>query len=158
MDKTIITVFMIVAGVIAAVMVFNAAFPAVVQGNGALVGMGVRVEDRLRSQIAVIHACKSPDYADLALVWVKNIGSSSIRPVESCDVFFGPEGNFQRIPYGHGDPHWEYAVENDTYWKPTSTLKVMVDASYVLSAGERYFFKMTTPNGVSDEYYFSPGR
>ncbi len=158
MDKAIITVFMIVAGVIAAVLVFNAAFPAIAQSNGALAGMTTRIDERLRSQIAVIHATKSPEYADVALIWVKNIGSSSIRPVERCDVFFGPEGGFQLIPYGSGDPHWEYAVENDSYWKPTTTLRITVDLNYALTAGQRYFVKVVTPNGISSEYYFSPSR
>lgn len=158
MDKAIITVFMIVAGVVAAALVFNAVYPAIVQSNGALVSMGARADERLRSEIAVIHATKSSEYSDVALVWVKNVGASSIKAVERCDVFFGPEGDFRLVPYGTGDPHWEYAVENDSYWKPTATLRVTVDLDYPLVAGERYFFKMTTPSGVSDECYFSPSR
>jgi len=158
LDKAIVTTLLIVAGVIAATMLFSAVYPAVIQSSNALVGMKARIDERFSSQLAVIHACTSPDYTDVALVWVKNIGASSIKAVERCDVFFGPEGNYQRIPHDSGDPHWEYAVENDTYWKPGSTLKVTVDLSYVLVPGERYFFKMTTPNGVSTEYYFSPNR
>ena len=156
MDKAIITVFMIVAGVIAAVLVFNAVLPAIVQSNGDLVSMGARLGDGLRSEIAVIHACRAPEYTDTALVWVKNTGAATIKAVERCDVFFGPEGNYQRIPFGAGDPHWEYAVEEDSFWKPTATLKVTVDYGSPLTAGERYFFKLVTPNGISDEYYFSP--
>jgi len=157
LDKAIVTTFMIVAGVIAAVLVFNAVFPAVVQGNGALVGMGARIDDGLRTQITVIHATQSPEYTDVALVWVKNTGSVTIKPIERCDVFFGPEGNYQLIPYGSGVPHWEYTVENDSAWKPTATLKITVDLSYPLTAGERYYFKLVTPNGTADEYYFSVG-
>ncbi len=147
---------MIVASVVAAVMVFNAVYPAITTGSSDLVGMKARLDERLRSQIAIIHAAESPDYTDVVLVWVKNVGSSSIKAVERCDVFFGPEGNFQRIPYGSGDPHWVYAVENDSFWKPTATLRVTIDTNYALSPGERYFIKMTTPSGISDEYYFSP--
>ncbi len=157
MDKAIITTLLIVAGVIAAAMLFNAVYPAVVRSSGALVDMKSRVDDRLASDVEVIHACKSPDYADIAVVWVKNIGSSSIMAVERCDVFFGPEGDFARIPFGSGDPHWEYAVENDSRWKPGATLKVTVDLDYALAVGERYYFKVTTPNGISSECFFSPG-
>lgn len=158
MDKAIISTLMIVVGVVAAAMVFNAVYPAVVQSNGALVGMNARLDDRLRSQVAVIHAAKSAEYADVALVWVKNIGSNSIKAVERCDLFFGPEGDFKLIPYGSGDPHWEYSLENDTYWKPAATLRITVDLDYVLVPGERYFVKVALPNGIADEYYFSPGR
>lgn len=158
MDKAIVSAFMIAAAVIAAVLVFNAVYPAIIQSNSALLGMEARVDERLRSQIVVIHVAKSAEYADAALAWVKNTGSSSIRAVERCDVFFGPEGNYRRIPHGTGDPHWEYVVENDTYWKPTATLRVTIDLDYPLQPGERYFFKMSTPNGISSEYYFSPAR
>ncbi len=158
MDKAIITTLMITASVVAAVLVFNAAYPAIVQGNGAVLSMRSRIDERLRSQIEVIHACKSADYVDVALVWVKNVGSVPIKAVERCDVFFGPEGDFAQIPYGSGDPHWEYAVENAPYWEPTATLRVTIDLDYALAPGERYFFKMVTPNGVSDDYYFSISR
>ncbi len=158
MDKAIITVFLIVAGVIAAVLVFNAAYPAVVQSNSDMASMQARIDERLRSEIEVIHIAKSPDYADVALAWVKNIGTSTIKAIDRCDVFFGPEGAFQRIPYGSGDPHWEYTVENGSTWGPASTLRVTVDLDYVLSPGERYYFKIATPNGISADDYFSPGR
>jgi hypothetical protein len=149
---------MIVASVIAAVLVFNAVYPAVVQSNSAMVGMKVRIDERLHSQIAVIHATKSADQPEVALVWVKNIGSSSIKAIERCDVFFGPEGNFYRIPHGSGDRRWEHVLENDSYWKPGATLRVSVILDYGLEPGERYFFKMVTPSGISAEHYFSPSR
>lgn len=158
MDKAIITVFLIVAGVIAAVLVFNAAYPAVVQSNSDMASMQARIDERLRSEIQVIHIAKSPDYADVALAWVKNVGSSTIKAIDRCDVFFGPEGAFARIPYGSGDPHWEYTVENGSTWGPASTLRVTVDLDYPLLPGERYYFKISTPNGISDDDYFSPSR
>ena len=156
MDKSIVTVFMIVAGVIAATLVFNAVYPAVMQSADALVGMKGRIDERMRSQVEVIHVAKSGGYSDVALVWVKNVGATSIRAVERCDVFFGPEGDFERIPYGVGDPHWDYQVENDSSWKPTATLRLSIDLDYVLTSGERYFVKVTTPNGIADETYFNP--
>jgi hypothetical protein len=158
LDKTIVTVLLIMVSVISAVLVFNAVYPAVVQGSGALTSMGARMDERLNTEVTVIHAAKSPDYPDVALVWVKNIGTTSIRPLERCDVFYGPEGSYQRIPFGSGQPHWEYAVENDEYWKPSATIKVTIDVDYVLQPGERYYFRIALPNGVSTDYYFSPSR
>lgn len=158
MDKAIITVFLIVAGVVAAVLVFNAAYPAVIQSNSGMLSMQARIDERLRSQVEVIHIAKSPEYADVALAWVKNVGSSTIKAVNRCDIFFGPEGAFQHIPYGSGDPHWEYTIENGTFWGPAATLKVVIDLDYTLAPGERYYFKISTPNGISDADYFSPSR
>lgn len=155
MDKTITTAFLVVAGVISAVTLINAVYPAIVQGGDAITNAERRIGERLKSQIEIIHATQSPTYTDVALVWVKNVGALSIKAVERSDVFFGPEGNFTRIPYGSGTSYWTYEVENDTTWKPTATLKITIDLTYNLVSGQRYFVKIVLPNGISDEYYFS---
>lgn len=156
MEKTIITAFMVVAGVVSAVFFFNAIYPAVIQSGDAMVSMERRIQERLKSQIEIIHA--AGNNSNQAFVWVKNVGSSSIRPVERCDVFFGPETNFARIPYSEGteNPRWEWRVENDSdnEWKPTTTLQITITYGSAVLSG-RYFVKVATPNGVSDEYYFS---
>jgi hypothetical protein len=155
LDKAIITAFLIIAGVVTAVLIFNAIYPAAVQGSDAMAKMEERIGERMRSQVDIVHVAESGSYTDVALVWVKNVGSTSIRSIERCDVFFGPEGNFSRIPYGVGTAHWEYDFENDSDWKPTATLKVTIDLDYNLVSGERYFVKFVAPNGVSDTHYFS---
>jgi len=153
LDKTIVTAFMVIAGVVSAVFVFNAIYPAVVQSGDAMTAMERRIDERLKSQIEIIHATGD---GSNALVWVKNIGSSSIGAVERCDVFFGPESDFSRIPHedeAAGTPYWEGEVANDTDWKPTATLQITITYGSVLSG--RYFVKVVTPNGLSDECYFS---
>ena len=154
MDKTIITAFMVIAGVISAVFVFNTIYPAVVRSGDAMTSMEMRIDERLRSQVEIIHA--SEWSGTNAYVWVKNIGSSSIKAVERCDVFFGPEGNFARIPHEDettGTPYWSWSVENDTDWKPSATLRITI--TYGLPLSGRYFVKVVHPNGLSDAYYFS---
>ncbi len=150
MDKVITTSFLIIVSVVCSVLVFNAVYPAVIRSSDAMTSMTIRVDDRLKSQIEIIHATGS---GSNAFIWVKNVGSLRIIAIERCDVFFGPEGNFARIPYGSGDPHWTYEVENDDEWKPTATLKITILDT--ISADTRYFVKVTTPNGISDDYYFS---
>ncbi len=153
MDRTIVTALMIIAGVITAVLVFNTIYPAVVQSGDALVSREQRIEERMKSQVEIIHATAD---GSNALVWTKNIGSLSIGAIDRCDVFFGPEGDFSRIPLedeAEGTPYWEWQLENDTDWKPTATLQITVTYGSVLSG--RYFVKVVTPNGVSDETYFS---
>jgi hypothetical protein len=152
MEKAIITAFMTLGAVVAAALLFAAVYPAVVSGSEAVVSMGDRISGRLKSQIDIIHA--TADGAS-ALIWVKNVGSQRISAVERLDVFFGLEGEFVRIPYGsdQGNPYWDAVIENDTHWNPTATLKIEVHTGSLLSG--RYFIKVTTPNGLSDEYYFS---
>ena len=152
MDKTIVTAFLIIAGVISAVFVFNAIYPAIVQSSDALTSMERRMDERLKSQVEIIHAARS---GSAALVWVKNIGALRIVAIEAADVFFGPEGNFARIPFGTGSPHWEFVVENAADWTPTATVKITI-VNYTFSGpGTRYFVKIVLPNGIGDEDYFS---
>lgn len=152
MEKAIVTSMMTVAAVVAAALLFTAIYPAVISGGDALVSMSDRIGGRLKSQVDIVHA--TGDGSE-ALVWVKNVGSERIQPVERIDVFFGPEGNFVRVPYGsaNGNPYWDWELENDTAWDPTATLRITVHTDALLSG--RYFVKLTIPAGISDEYYFS---
>ncbi len=158
MDKTITTAFLIIAGVISAIALFSAVYPAVILGGDALRRMEVRVSDRMSSQIEIIHATQNPLNQLEAFVWVKNVGSLRIRPIENCDIFFGLEGDFGRASYGSdsGAPYWTAVLENGSDdWGPTATLKITIKIHDTdpLSAG-RYFIKVTIPNGIDDEYYF----
>lgn len=156
MDKTIVTALLVIAGVVSAVLIFNSIYPAVMQSSSAMAGMERRIDDRLKSQIEIIHAVPDGVVTKRALVWVKNVGSLTIGAVESCDVFFGPEGNFTRISYGTGSaPQWTYAVENDSAWKPTATLRIAIDVTDDLVDDTRYFIKIALPNGIADEFYFT---
>ncbi len=155
MDRAIVTAFMVIVSVVCAVLVFNAVYPAVIQSSHAMVSMKSRVDERLKTQIVIIHATGN---GSDAFVWVKNVGSLRIVPIERCDVFFGPEGNFSRIPHednaGGSKPYWNYGVEgNGSGWTPTATLKITIYYDFVLSG--RYFVKVVIPNGLSDEDYFS---
>ena len=159
MDKVITTTFLIIVSVICATLVFNAVYPAIVESSDAMNMMKGRVDDRLKSQIEIIHATGSTEESN-AFVWVKNVGSLSIKAVESCDVIFGPESDFERIPHYDepgrtGDPWWTYEVSgDDPYWYPTATLQITVTYGDLLPEG-MYFVKVVIPNGVSDEDYFS---
>ncbi|HLF26151.1 MAG TPA: hypothetical protein VJG32_07435 [Anaerolineae bacterium] len=152
MDKVIVTAFLVIAGVISAVFVYNSIYPAIVQSSEAMTSMERRVDERLKSQVEIIHAVRA---GSDALIWVKNIGSLRNVAVEATDLFFGPEGNFARIPHAAGAPHWEYVVENDDAWNPTTTLRITIPAYAFSGSGTRYFVKVVLSNGVSDEYYFS---
>ncbi len=165
MDKVITTALLIVIGMVLAVTLFNAAYPAVMDSGQAISDMAGRTQDRMQSQIEIIHVAGELDssgwwqdvngngYFDV-LVWVKNVGSTRIFPIESADVFFGPEGNFARIPQasqaGEAYPRWTGQIENGSEWAPTTTLKIAIAYELPLPAG-RYFIKVAAPNGVFDD-------
>lgn len=151
MDKIIVTAFLIVAGVISAITVFNTMVPAIQQSSDAMTAMERRVDDRMKTQIEIIQAAKS---GSTVIIWVKNVGSARVLAPSSADLFFGPQGNFTRIPYGAGDPYWTMSIENDTQWNPSATLKITITFSTPPSAGS-YFVKMVLTNGISHEYLTS---
>jgi flagellar protein FlaG len=155
LDKIIVTALLIVAGVVTAVILYNTVYPAITESGDALTRRQRQIDQRLQSQIEIIHAAPDGAVTNGAWVWVKNVGSQRISPIESCDVFFGPEGNFSRLSYGDGDGQWTAEVENGTEWDPSTTLKITVLYDENLADGTRYYVKVTTPNGISDEYYFS---
>lgn len=166
MDKTITTALLIVVGMVMTVVLFNSAYPAVIKGGDAIANMTDRADEQMKSQIAVIHAAAELDsdgwWQDTnangqfeIFVWVKNIGDTRITGLEHMDVFFGPEGNFVRVPYqtpGANYPYWTAEVENSDEWVPTGTLKITIHYGFALSSG-RYFVKVFTPTGVSSEYF-----
>ncbi len=154
MDKTIVTALLIIAGVISAIAVFNAILPAVTQSGDAMNNMERRIDERMQSQVEIIHATRS---GNDVLIWVKNVGSLKIAPPEACDLFFGPDGNFARIPYGVGAvyPYWIASVEGTaTEWRQGATLKIAIHYTSPLVAGT-YFIKIVLPNGISTEAFTS---
>lgn len=169
MDKVVVTSFTIIAAIVCAVVLFQAVYPAVARGSDAIAVAQSRVGERLRSQVSLVHTTSELDglgtWQDVnsnglfdVFVWAKNLGELRVEAIESCDLFFGPEGNFQRIPdqaeAGGNYPYWTYELENGDHWDPTRTLKITVHFSSLL-ASDRYFVKLVLPNGVSDDQYLS---
>ena len=167
MDKTIVTAFMVIISVVASVLVFNSLYPAIQQSSDAMVVMKSRLDDRMKSQIEIVHASgelnSSGSWQDAngdgrfnVFIWTKNIGSSRISGLDRVDLFFGPEGDFTRIPHestaGGSYPYWTASLENDTNWNPTATLQITIHFSSTLASG-RYFIKVITPNGVEDQIF-----
>ncbi|MDD5093381.1 MAG: hypothetical protein PHV74_03240 [Dehalococcoidia bacterium] len=178
MDKAIITVLLIIAGVVCVTVMFNGIFPAITKGSDAVVSMASQVDDRIKSQVSIVHAVSEYDpdspgeWNDVngngsfdVFAWVKNVGDSRILAVNGCDVFFGAEGNFQRISHddyvSSGFPYWQDTIEDTaTEWGRGETLKITIVfadsfASSGMAAGTTYLMKVIIPNGISDEIYFS---
>ncbi len=169
MEKTIVTAFMVIISVIVSVMVYNTVYPAAVEGSASLRNMRSRMDDRIQSQVTIVHAVGELDqqgsWQDTngdgnfsVIIWTKNMGSSRISALNQVDLFFGPDGNFTRIAHldetGGSYPYWQWDVENAESWDPTTTLKITLHYSTPLPSG-RYFIKLVLPNGLSAEYFFS---
>ncbi len=71
MDKTITTALLIVISMVMSLALFNAAYPAIIQGGDAINSMTNRSDERMRSQAAIIHAASVPNPGG-GLVWSSN--------------------------------------------------------------------------------------
>jgi flagellar protein FlaG len=147
-----------IAAIVAIIAVVNAVLPSVAQTTGSLLSASDAVESRIASQIEIIHATGQSASVN-ADVWVKNIGAAKIAPIERTDVFFGPAGNFQRIPYDTSSactaPCWYYTIENATEWEQTATLRITVKNTANLTTGTTYYVKVVVPNGITDSKFFT---
>lgn len=146
-----------VAAVTAVGMVIAALMPAISRSGQALVMSADVANDRLSSRVEIVQATGVVGQTQM-LAWVKNTGATTVTAIDKADVFFGPETDFARIPYddpGCAAPCWSYVLENDTKWNPTSTIKLTVLFTVPLAAGETYYLKFVTPNGVEDTKFFT---
>ena len=167
MDKTITTALFIIVSMILVLVLFNVAYPAVIQGGDAVASMANNVADEMHNHIDIIHTSAELDntgwWQDVnnnglfdVFVWVKNTGDARITGLNQIDVFFGPEGNFTRIPpqsdTGNPYPYWTEQLDSGTNWDPTGTLQITIHYQTPLASG-RYFVKVVLPDGVSSENY-----
>jgi len=170
MDKVLTTILLMVAAVVCVTLVVNAVYPAISRSTSALSSASARMNERIRSQIEIVHASAELDkdgvwqdtdsdtYFDI-FAWVKNVGSGSIVDIEQSDVLVG--GNqtiWSWIPHvDHASgayPQWDYTIENGTEWSTSTTLKIEISYESALTSGE-YSLKVLTPNGISDDHVFS---
>jgi len=84
--------------------------------------------------------------------WVKNVGTYSITNTANIDVYFGPTGSMQRIPYNSGSPSWIFSSPVSS-WGKASTVQINLSGLSAVTCSTTYELQVTTPNGVSDEYF-----
>jgi archaeal flagellar protein FlaG len=85
-------------------------------------------------------------------VWVKNVGTYSITNTQNIDVYFGQTGAMQRITYNAGSPSWAFASPV-TSWDKANTIQMNITNLAAIQCGSVYELQVTTPNGVSDDYF-----
>jgi len=175
MDKAITTMLLTIAGVIAAVAVINAVYPAVTRSSNAIVSTSGTVDERIKTNVSIVQGVgelnASSTWVDVLdndlfdfFVWVKNVGGVRIPAIAESDVFFGQPGAIQRIPHesdaGASYPRWSYQIENGSDWDVAVTVRVTItfDDGCPGSCSQptgTYFVRFITPNGVSADVYFS---
>lgn len=153
MDNVMVILLLIIGGVVCCMVVINAILPAITESTGAISEAASKIDDRIRAKIEIIEVS---DSGNDVYIWIKNIGASRIGGVDKSDVFFGLEGNFERIPYdalAASRPCWNYIIESGSAWNPTATVRVTI---YLTSAPVgSYYLKFVLPNGISVQEIYS---
>ena len=155
-DKIIVTVLLIIAGITTAFAVFNSVYPAVERSGQSISSAADDISNRITTRIEIIQAGGTNTSVD---VWVKNVASSRITGIEGSTIFFyGEQGEISTIPFGdeHSSlPYWSYQLEgNNTQWGQAVTNRITIHLAESLQPGV-YSFKMVLPNGISAETSFS---
>ena len=164
-------VLLTLGGFIASSILLATLFPSIVRMNDAIASDRAGLVTQTREEITLVNAFSELDAAAAwqdtesdtlfdVWMWVKNTGAVRIIALQRIDVFFGPETAFDRIPYGGAGctaPCWEYELENDTEWNSTATLHITIylEAGNPLAAGNTYYIKVVTPNGIEDSKFFT---
>ena len=153
MEKVIATALLVIASVVAAMALINAVLPALGKSSGALVTANSDAAARIKTDIDIIHS--TGDTAGTITVWVKNIGTQLIRPVDSSDIILTKPSSVVRLAYESGcsSECWDYTIEDSAPdW--TKTVTVTFTLKTGVAAGT-YSVSVAAPNGVSATKDFS---
>ena len=131
MEKSITTAMFLIASIIAALALTNAVLPAMGKSAGALVTANKSAAERIKTDIAIVHATGDATNNKVT-VWVKNIGTQSIKPINASDVFLTTPTNVLRLPYvaSCASECWDYSIEGGgTDWIQAVTVKFTIKTS-----------------------------
>jgi len=130
--------------------VFESTFTATTQGQ----------KDTLLTKVKIILATNTTN--SHVTVWVKNVGVNPISSLGSMDVYFGEIDQIQRIQYDQAtdiiDGRWRFSPAAPTpVWQIMETHAINITDS-TIQKDVTYHVTISTPNGVTDEHFFSlPG-
>ena len=130
--------------------VFESTFTATTEGQ----------KDVLLTKVKIILTTNTTD--NHVAVWVKNVGVNPISSVGNMDVYFGEINQVQRIPYNdvaQPDISWQFATPPGAPnpWQIMDTFALNITDNN-LQKDVTYHVTVSTPNGVTDEHFFSlPG-
>jgi len=157
MEKAITSALLIIASIIAATALMNAVLPAASKSSGALLNANTVAANRIRTNIEIVHATGNAT-SDQITVWVKNIGSRRIIPVNASDIILeAPDGTVTRLPYTSGcsSECWDYMIEplgSSSDWIDTVTVKFTLSTSVDTGV---YSVTVSVSNAVSATKDFS---
>jgi len=153
--------YLVIAAIIAASILGGAMAFGTTKMSDSMRAAWLDASERSKVMIETIFAFGSPS-DNVVYVFVKNIGKRPLyaSEIKLSDVFFGPRGAFERIPYSESGtaPGWRYSIVNDdgdSVWEPGETIQIIILKNN-LEPGD-YYFRFVTPFGRYAEILFTVG-
>ena len=153
MAQTITTAMLVIASLIAAIALINAVLPALGRSASALSSANSEAAKRIKTDIDVIYA--TGNTSGTITIWVKNVGTQTIRSVESSDIIINKPGGVSRLSYvsGCSSECWDYTLEdNASSWSTAVTVKFTVTTTVATGS---YSVSVAAPTGVTAVTDFS---
>jgi archaeal flagellar protein FlaG len=156
MDKVITSGLLIIASIVAAVALINAVIPAMSESSAAMSAANSAASERIRTDIEVIHVAANPGASQIT-IWVKNVGSSTILPIEAGDLFLDTPNTVKHLSHGSasGSEYWTYVIENGSQWTQGVTVRMTAHLSGGSVTSGGYSVTVSLYNAVSASRDFS---
>ncbi len=128
--------------------IFESTFTATTEGQ----------KETLLTKVQIVLATNTTD--SHVAVWVKNVGQNPISSIDKMDVYFGQINQVQRLAYtpaSQGDLTWQFATPPGPptpVWQIMDTFAINVTDNNLVK-DVTYHVTVSTPNGVTDEHFFS---
>jgi hypothetical protein len=153
-DKVIATGLLLMAAVISAVLMFNVGLKGVMDSTDGLSKANAAAADRMKTRVRVVYA-----YGDTAtdeiVLYAKNIGRTTLHPVDNSEIFLISPSQGIMLPYGGGGEYWSYSIldaggQSTGQWSPNVTTEFTLHLT-TLDTGRQKVI-LVTPNGAKIEH------
>jgi archaeal flagellar protein FlaG len=164
--ETFVNALFLITAVVAAGILITAVFPIIWNMAGTFSTASHESDTRMRTDFKIVTTYAS-EGSQIGKIWMKNIGSShvGIAEIEKSDVFFGPQGKFNRASLESGKISiptnlktidaptygWCYLLSDDNdngFWDTGETLEVDALSSELFTSGGYVYSQFVLPNGI----------
>ena len=163
-SETFVTAIFLITAIIAAGVLVNAVFPSIYMASETFVSSSHEMDDRLRTDIAIVNTVIKEGTEAKAYIWVKNTGVNPIGDslIPRFDIYLGKTGEIRRLTNsGEGDApasgEWQYHLYDDNsngLWDRGETLEIVANSGSV-AEGDRMTFQIVLLNGVRRNIEFT---
>ena len=161
MDKIIATVFLVIGTVIGSLLLIDGLLPSIGHSVDSLREAQSATAERIKSDIDILLVVQDPQKSDSLIVWVKNVGSTTIGRLQYTDLFLSNPQGAELLSYSTDSTAntWSYCLESQTgcsfgtVWKPTVTMKATVTLTSLVPGN--YNILLVLPIGVQSQKDFT---